>query len=178
MLLDSSTKRLYYLLLKQPFTVKHNLNIGFVSKGIKDARLWNLRLGHLPFNNLMYILPDLDTQTTEGEFLCTICTLAKQARISFNKSLIRTVKAFLLVHVDIWEALRAPTRTKCTMFITIVDDFTRYTWIFLIKKKFDFLSCFKSFYSYVETHIKTMRMDNANELSQGETLCFYNEKGI
>ena len=60
------------------------------------------------------------------------------------------------------------------MFITIVDDFSRYTWIFLIKHKSDFLACLRNFYCYVETqlgkHIKIVRTDNARELSQGETL--------
>ena len=40
------------------------------------------------------------------------------------------------------------------MFVTIADDFTRYTWIFLIKQKSDSLECFKNFYYYVETQFE------------------------
>lgn len=49
-------------------------------------------------------------------------------------------------------------------------------------KKKDFLLLFKNFYSYAHTQfgmkLKIARIDNAKEFSQGETLCFHNEKDI
>ena len=96
--------------------------------------------------------------------------LARQTRLVFNKSCIQTYEMFLIIHVDIWGPLRLQIRTKCTMLVTIVDDFSRYTWGSLIQHKPDYLTCFKKFYSYVQTqfekHIKIIITDNAKELSQ------------
>ena len=66
------------------------------------------------------------------------------------------------------------------MFITIVDDYTRFTWVIFIQHKFEFLSHFKNFYNMVLTQfhkkIKSIRSDNAKELSEGETLALYLKK--
>lgn len=84
------------------------------------------------------IFPDLITNKAETDFFCTVCPLAKQTRLAFNRSSIQTSDVFQLIHVDIWGPMRLQSRNKCTMFITIVDDFSRYTWIFLIQHKSDF----------------------------------------
>jgi hypothetical protein len=41
--------------------------------------------------------------------------------------------------------MKYPTRTKCKMFITIVDDFSRMTWIYLVKNNCGFSSIFAQF---------------------------------
>ena len=108
--------------------------------------------------------------------------MAKQNRNNFPRHLINTVEAFQLLHVDIWRPVKYGSRIKCNSFITIVDDYTRYTWIFLIKNKSNFLCSFTQFYEYAltqfEKKIKCIRSDNAKELSSGETLSFFNIKGI
>lgn len=87
-----------------------------------------------------------------------------------------------LLHIDIWGPLRHNSRIKRNIFITIVDDHSRFTWVFYVKQKSDFLQVFKHFYEYVLTQfnkkIKSVRTNNAKELSQGDTLNFYKEKGI
>lgn len=102
--------------------------------------------------------------------------MAKKTRNSFPRLLINTVEAFPLLHVDIWGPVKYASRIKCNSFITIVDDYTRYTWIFLIKNKSEFLYIFTQFYEYVltqfEKKIKCIS-DNAKELSSGETLSFF-----
>ena len=68
------------------------------------------------------------------------------------------------------------------MFVTIVDDYSRFTLGFLIQPKSDFLAHFKQFCQYVETQfkkrVKVVPTDNAKELSEGDTLQFSQEKGI
>ena len=75
-----------------------------------------------------------------------------------------------------------PTRKNYSSFVTNVDDFSRFARIILIKHKFDFSSLFTNFNEFVLTQfnkkIKIVRTKNARELSEGETLSFYNAKGI
>lgn len=66
----------------------------------KKPKVWHLRSG--PFNKMQLLFTELCTQKAETEYICTVCPLAKQTRVAFNKSSIQTNDVFLLVHVDIW----------------------------------------------------------------------------
>ena len=48
-----------------------------------DAKLWLLRLGHLPFKQLDFLFLDLKVKNIDKEIFCTICPLAKKAREPF-----------------------------------------------------------------------------------------------
>lgn len=111
-----------------------------------------------------------------------MCSHARQTRSTFCKKIKDTESVFQLLHIDVWGPMRHSTRTYCNSFITIVDDYSRFTWVFLTKHKSDFLHYFKPFYEYVLTQfnvkIKQVKTDNTKELSKGETLKFYTLKGI
>lgn len=61
--------------------------------------------------------------------------------------------------------------------LTIFDDYTRATWLYLMKSKSQYLSFFKHFYAYVDTQIhtkiQTIRTDNAKEICDGASKDFY-----
>lgn len=65
------------------------------------------------------------------------------------------------------------------MIITLVDDFSRYTWLFMMRHKSDALKIVPQFFRLVETQynavIKTFRSDNAPELSFKD---FFASKGV
>ena len=108
-------------------------------------------MGHLPYKKLGLLFFDIHQQKYEKDFICTIFPLAKKTRNVFCKSTIKSVEIFLLIHVDIWGPMRHHSRLNRILFITIVDDYSRFTWVFFIKQKSDFLIHFKHFYEYVIT---------------------------
>lgn len=65
------------------------------------------------------------------------------------------------------------SRQKHIGFITIVDDFTRFTWIFRFKQKNEYL-LIKHFVFLVEhqfdSKVKTIRIDDAKEIIEGDVL--------
>jgi Pol polyprotein/integrase-like protein/gag-pre-integrase-like protein len=152
------------------------------TQSLQQLKVWHLRLGHLPFEKLEVLFPSKKGIHMKDLCFCTICPMAKQTRSNFPRHTIKTVEVFQLLHVDIWGPIKYESRIKCNSFITIVDDYSRYTWIFLIKNKSEFLSIFTQFYEHVFTQfnkkIKCIRSDNAKELASGETLSFFNSKGI
>jgi hypothetical protein len=93
--------------------------------------------------------------------------LAKQSRLPFNPSVISSTKPFAMIHCDIWGPYRHPSLSGAHYFLTVVDDFTRFTWIFLMKHKNEAQSLLKNFFNYVliqfEVHIKILRSDNDGE---------------
>lgn len=115
-------------------------------------------------------------------FLCTICPCAKQTRMSFLTSSIKTSKSFEMIHIDIWDPYSQVTHGHYNMFLTIVDDFSRCTWIFLLKHKSDDVTHLINFILFAGTQysaqVKCVRSDNAKESSEGDALKFYKSKGI
>lgn len=64
-------------------------------------------------------------------------------------------------------------------FLSIVDDLSWSTWIYMLKSKSDARPCLQSFSNLVETHfnakIKVLRSDNGLEF---QMIVFYSKKGI
>jgi len=87
--------------------------------------------------------------------------------VLFPLSNISTTAPFSLLHCDIWGPHRISSHSGARYFLTIVDDFTRCTWVFLMSNKSDTQSLLKSFFLFVCTqfnvNIKTIRTDNGSE---------------
>ena len=81
--------------------------------------------------------------------------MAKQSRLPFSPSTISSLKPFELIHCDIWGRYRHPSLTGAHYFLTIVDDFTRFTWIFLMRQKDEAQSLLKKFFSFVQTQFES-----------------------
>lgn len=69
-----------------------------------------------------------------------ICLQARRTRLPFQPSSFYTAQPFQLIHVDNWDPYVHATNNGCRFFLTIVDDFTRNTWVHLIKFKSDDVS--------------------------------------
>jgi len=106
--------------------------------------------------------------------------LAKQSRLPFHSSVISSIKPFALIHCDIWSPYRHPSISGARFFLTIVDDFSCFTWIFLMRHKSETQSIQKIFFRYVftqfETHIKIFRSDNRGEFISLRT--FFHNNGV
>ena len=66
---------------------------------------------------------------------CDVCFRAKQTRDVFNESINKTSKCFELIHVDVWGPYRVPASCGATYFLTVVDDFSRALWTYLLLAK-------------------------------------------
>ncbi|CAL8999718.1 unnamed protein product [Prunus brigantina] len=106
------------------------------------------------------------------------CPLAKQTRSTFPLSSISSKVCLDLIHVDIWGGYKIAF-FGAKYFLTIVDDFTRSTWVYLMKHKYDIMDLIVKFIHMVETQInskvKIVRSDNGPEFKLDN---FYALKGI
>lgn len=74
---------------------------------------------------------------------CDICIGSKQTRDSYPLSSNKTSFAFELIHCDLWGLYRTTSICGSRYFFTIVDEFSRAVWIYLIRSK-----------DYAPTHLK------------------------
>nr|KYP51688.1 Retrovirus-related Pol polyprotein from transposon TNT 1-94 [Cajanus cajan] len=99
---------------------------------------------------------------------CESCQLGKHVRASFPNSInSRAMSPFDVIHSDVWGPSRVPSLLGHRYYVTFIDDFSRCTWIFLMKNRSELFNIFLSFYSEIKTQfgkvIRILRSDNAKE---------------
>ena len=101
----------------------------------EDLSILHLRLGHVPFNKLKSIPSLSKLQKVSHNLISQICPQAKQTRASFSHNSIKTTAPFQLMHIDVWGPYKVKYSSGCNSAITIFDDFSRFTWIHLMKHR-------------------------------------------
>jgi hypothetical protein len=158
-----------------------------ITIAMKNAQLWHARFGHINFRSLLNLqnqrrvdsLPEFETPPTT----CEGCILGKMHRTPFKKdSVVRANKSLQLIHSDACGPMRTESLSGYTYFVTFIDDFSRFTWIYGLKSKADVFICFKSLVSRLENEtgnkVQTLRTDQGGEYIFKVFSEFLNEKGI
>ncbi|XP_012856897.1 PREDICTED: uncharacterized protein LOC105976150 [Erythranthe guttata] len=144
--------------------------IGKGSKIDVSATVWHNRLGHIPQLKLDILSTkfSLAMDKPKNNSCCYICPMAKQKRLKFPISSTVSSHMFDLIHCDIWGPYRVESHNGYKYFVTLVDDYSRFTWVHLLKSKSDVLTAIPAFFHMVKTqfncNIKMFRSDNAHEL--------------
>lgn len=103
-------------------------------------------------------------------------------RLSFPVCTSHALNAFELLHIVIWGPYKLSTRGKFRFFLTLVDDFSRVTWVYLLVRKSDYLTTMIKFANYVENQFKgkvqVIRSDNALEFADEACNEYFSKKGI
>ncbi|KAF7841340.1 putative ribonuclease H-like domain-containing protein [Senna tora] len=120
---------------------KYNTPLSFAcrflnSNTIHDVMLWHHRLGHATLDTIKHVGCIKFNSIDVLPNVCDIFHLAKQHRLSFPKSNTNFTKIFDLVHMDLWGPYKYQSITNMAhYFLTIVDDYSRAVWTFLLPDK-------------------------------------------
>ncbi|CAI7841816.1 unnamed protein product, partial [Closterium sp. NIES-53] len=114
---------------------------------------------------------------------CPDCTTGKLPRTSFPTSTTRASAPLELVHTDVCGPMQTPEREKGSKyFITFLDDFSRLSWVILVKTKDEVAKVFKRWIRYVEREagakVKILRSDRGGEYMGKDLESFLEDKGI
>ena len=94
----------------------------------------------------------------------------------------RASAPFELVHYDIWGLYPVLFLTGFRYFVTFVDDFSRVTWLYLMKSHSKHFSHFSAFCAELQTQfhvsVQTLRSDNAKEYLSEPFQFFMLQHGI
>jgi hypothetical protein len=138
---------LYPLTSFAPPTQKHIL------AAIKPtSERWHCRLGHpsrdivarvIRHNNL--VCSGLDS----SESVCDACLRAKAHQLPYPKSTSQSAAPLDLVFSDVWgPAIDSFDNKK--YYVSFIDDYSKFTWIYLLRHKSEVFQFFKEFQSLVE----------------------------
>ncbi|XP_074299020.1 uncharacterized protein LOC141630027 [Silene latifolia] len=96
--------------------------------------LWHRRLGH-PSNKVVKFLPCISNSRQNLDHICDICHEAKHNRSSFDMNDNKASAIFELIHCDLWGPYHSPSSCGAKYFLTIVDDYSRAVWVYLLLDK-------------------------------------------
>lgn len=113
-----------------------------VTKNAQNFDIWHYRLGHSSYS-ILRVDDDVHFSKSSNDIPCSICPLAKLRKLPFLVSAHRTEKCFELLHCDIWGPCNEIGSDGSRYFLTIVDDFSRCTWAYMLKLKSDATVAFK-----------------------------------
>lgn len=107
----------------------------------------------------------------------------KRVRKAFKHDLaMRSRENFKLVHSDVFGSFEVRSNGDDCYFLTFIDEFKRYIWIYLIERMSEVFIQFKKFKLHVEKQseckLKKLRTDGGSEYTSTEFVTFCNKVGI
>ncbi|PKU86287.1 Retrovirus-related Pol polyprotein from transposon TNT 1-94 [Dendrobium catenatum] len=135
--------------------------------------IWHARLGHPHHGLLKTLRPHLpDITHVSNNFSCISCTISKCHKSLFNKSNSVSLAAFDLIHSDVWGPAPENSMDGFRYYVISIDDFTRFSWLYLMKSKQETLSKFRLLLQLISTQFKTtpkaFRSDGGGEYTSHE----------
>lgn len=117
--------------------------------------VWHLRLGHPNVNTLKLVLQscNISFNNKSHDHFCSAYCAGKAHRLHSPSSHTSYNFPLELVYCDIWGPSPQPSTQGFSYYISFVDAFSRFTWIYLLKSKAEALSIFKQFKTLVELQL-------------------------
>uniref|UniRef100_A0A2N9H7Q7 Integrase catalytic domain-containing protein n=1 Tax=Fagus sylvatica TaxID=28930 RepID=A0A2N9H7Q7_FAGSY len=114
-------------------------------------QLWHSRLGHPSNKVLTNLFPSLQCNSSVASMHCKHCLAGKMHQLPFPISNKTSTTPFALVHADLWGLAPITSSTGFRFYLVLVDDFTKFTWTYLLKHKSDTYKIFTQFQAMVNT---------------------------
>ena len=115
--------------------------------------------------------------------ICKGCVVGKHPKHKFDRGKASRASCILgLIHFDINDPMPITSMNGSRYVLTFIDDFSRYTWVFFIKKKSEVYEKFTDLKALIENasgqKIKILRTKNGREYVSNELLHICSQIGI
>jgi transposase InsO family protein len=146
--------------------------------------LWHSRLGHPSDKVLANVFPCFSPNSSSKDVKvhCHHCLAGKMHQLPFPTSNKTITSPFELVHADLWGPAPVVASNSFRFYLVFVDEFTKFTWVYLLKYKSDTFQVFTQFRSMIDTQfslpIKILRTDCGGEFLSTPFTQFCLSKGI
>ena len=150
--------------------------------------LWHRRLAHVGMKNLHKLLKGehvigLTNVHFEKDRPCAACQAGKQVGgAHHSKNVMTTSRPLELLHMDLFGPVAYLSIGGSKYGLVIVDDFSRFTWVFFLQDKSETQGTLKRFLrraqNEFELKVKKIRSDNGSEFKNLQVEEFLEEEGI
>ena len=150
--------------------------------------LWHRRLAHVGMRNLAKLLKDnhilgLTNIQFEKDMICSACQAGKQVGVPHQpKSIMTTTQPLELIHMDLFGPVAYLSIGGNKYGLVIVDDYSRFTWVFFVYDKSQVQEKVKIFVRRAQREfglpIKKIRSDNGTKFKNTLVEEFLDNEGI
>lgn len=179
------SKQKFYLSVNSAST---NERLDYECKNKNCIVKWHKRLGHRNFDTLKQmqkeqLVDGITINNCKHKLDCTICVQAKLTQTPYpSHTKYRATEVLSLVHTDLCGPIEVDTIGGKKYFLIFVDDYSRYTMIYLLTSKDEVVNKLKDFVMSTSNKfnkmVKTIRSDNGTEYINQEVIDFLKDKGI
>ena len=155
-----------------------------VAEQVDKTTLWHMRMAHLSEKGLKELAKQ---QLLCGDAIntlqfCEECVLGKAHKTGFETGRHTTKSILEYIHSDLWGPARTQTLSGGRYYMSVIDDFSRKAWVFILKSKDEAFCKFKEWTTEIENQtgkkVKHLRTDNGLEYLSSDFNNFCKEKGI
>jgi len=166
---------------------------------------WHQRLAHVDATTIRNMVDKNIvtgiklTRDSSQDITCDGCILGKGHRSPIpKKSMTRSSNILQLVHSDVNGPLETASIGGSRYFITFIDDYSKWTVVYMMRTKSESFNCFQKYHKYAEVHtgrrvnklnvirrtnkteeqIKSIRTDNGGEYISNKFKDYLLEHGI
>lgn len=159
-----------------------------VQAHLATSATWHRRFGHLGEQSLTRLNRQqmveglkMDSRSPTGT-PCESCLKGKQHRNPFPEGGKRPNGLLEMIHSDVCGKMGHPSLNKAEYFVTFVDGYSHYTWVYPLQRKDQVLETFINWKTMVENisgkKLKTFRTDNGGEYTSGKFQEYLKRHGI
>jgi hypothetical protein len=115
-----------------------------------SSSTWHRRLGHPSFFIVQQVLRKNKIAYTPKStlYVCDSCQLAKSHQLTYPISTSVSTVPLEQVFSDVWDPVPLSVG-KHAYYVSFIDDFIKFTWIYLLKKRSDVYQAFLNYQQYV-----------------------------
>lgn len=149
---------------------------------------WHRRFGHrdpavLDRLQKEALVTGLKLVKCGATMVCECCLEGKMARLPYpQQSTRKTTQPLELIHTDLCGPMSNVTPGGNKYFLSLIDDYSRYIVVYLLKDKAEAKDCIKDFVRLVENKFgrkpKVIRSDRGGEFVNNDLKSFYRQEGI
>ncbi|GJU14637.1 putative ribonuclease H-like domain-containing protein [Tanacetum coccineum] len=153
-----------------------------------ESNLWHRMLGHVNFKTMNKLvrgnlIRGLPSKLFEINQTYVACQKGKQHRASCMTKTVSSISQPLqMLHMDLFGPTFVKSLMKKIYYLVVIDDFSRFSWVFFLASKDETSEILKTFITGIENlidlRVKVIRCDDETELKNKVMNQFYEMKGI
>ena len=117
------------------YTFRLNVKQAFTAKA-PTMDEWHAALGHPQRRIVSSLIKQFHLPcSSNSSCLCSSCILGKHARLSLRSVQHKSTAPFQLIYSDFWGLAPLLSSLGHCYALIFIDDYSRYTWVYLIKNK-------------------------------------------
>lgn len=156
-LANSSTDSVAFNSTSSGNSVSHSFSLSHNFSTVPSLQLWHCRLGHPSLQVVQKTLKmcKIPFSNKEPYDFCSACACGKSQKLPSPSYPNVYTNPLELLYSDLWGPAPIPSNNGNLYYLSIIDAFSRYTWIYPIKRKSDTLETFIHFQTLVENQVGT-----------------------